>query len=247
LPPNGPGELRQRINLSEARTLESVLLFSNPFPTLHVTYHDPGLAIETVADDEVSESGEIAAASTPHAKRIKRLLSTSPINRLDKPISALRNALRNRFLDLHFWLQPVTITSVVAVLLAAAALFVYLRRPVPPVTAADLLQKSVLAEEAIAANGDQVLHRTINLEERAASGDLIARRRVEVWESASKGISARRLFDEKGSLIAGDLRRTDGVQTLYSHTSRPQIKPLPQSTTSVLATINFENAWQFLP
>jgi RNA polymerase sigma factor (sigma-70 family) len=247
LPPNGPGELHLRVNLSEARTLESALLFSNPFPTLHVTYHDPALAVEAVVDSEVSEPGEIATAPRSQEKRIRRLRLSSPINKFDKPISTLAKALGDRLLNSGFWLRPGAITAVFAVLLVAAALFVYRPRPVTVVTAADLLQKAALAEQAIAANRNQVLHRTINLEERAGSGEVIARRRVEVWQSAANGISARRLFDDKGSLMAGDWRRSDGVQTLYSHAARPQIKPVPPSGTNAPVAINFENAWQFLP
>lgn len=247
LPPNGPGELRQRVNLSEARTLESALLFSNPFPTLHVTYHDPALAVEPVTSSETSEPGDIAAAPTPHEKRIKRLRLSSPIKSFDKPLSLLAMALRSRFLSAHFWLRPGMITAVVALLLVAATLFVYLRQPAPVVTAADLLQRSALAEEALAANRNQVLHRTINLEERRAGGEVIARRRIEVWQSAANGISARRLFDQKGSLIAGDWRRADGVQTLYHHGSRPQLRQAPDAHSAVTASLNFENVWQFLP
>jgi len=267
LPPNGPGELRQRVVLSEARTLESALLFSNPFPTLHVTYHDPALAVEAATDKEVAEPGEIGTAPTPQDKRIRRLRVSSPIKKLDKPISALAKALRDRFLTPRFWLRPGAVTAVFAVLLVAVSLSVYLRRPAPVLTAADLLQRAALAEDAIAANRNQVLHRTINLEvsvpgagrgpqagsplgvgDATGSGQqLIARQKIEVWQSAANGISARRLFDDKGTLVAGDWRRSDGVQTLYSHAARPQIKPVPQTGDGAPVAINFENAWQFLP
>src|SRR6266540_3700844 len=246
LPPSGPGELRQRIGLSEARTLESALLFSNPFPTLHVTYHDPALAVEAVADTDITESGEIASSHTPQEKRISRLRSSGAIKKLDQPISALRKAVRDQLFNLRFWLRPATITALVTIGLIAAVILLELRQPAPVVTAADLLQRSALAEEALATNPNQVLHRTISFEERAASGDVIARRRIEVWQNASNGLSARRLFDDKGSLIAGDWRRADGVQTLYHHGTRPQIKPVPQ-TGSGVAALTFENAWQFLP
>src|SRR6266508_2575997 len=246
LPPSGPGELRQRIGLSEARTLESALLFSNPFPTLHVTYHDPALAVEAVADTDITQSGEIASSHTPQEKRISRLRSSGAIKKLDQPISALRKAVRDQLFNLRFWLRPATITALVTIGLIAAVILLELRQPAPVVTAADLLQRSALAEEALASNPNQVLHRTISFEERAASGDVIARRRIEVWHNASNGLSARRLFDDKGSLIAGDWRRADGVQPLYHHGTRPQIKPVPQ-TGSSMAAPTFENAWQFLP
>lgn len=252
LPPNGPGELSQRVNLSEARMLESKLLFNNPFPTLNVTYHDPALAVEAVQDTEVTESSEIASAASPQQSRIKRLRLSSPSG-LDRPISRFGKALHDRFLNFQFWLRPATVTTLVAVCLIAATLFLYLRRPETTLTAADVLQRAALAEHAIGANLNQVLHRTVSLKvsvlgaEATGSGRrLISRRKIEVWQSAANGISARRLFDEKGSLIAGDWRRADGVQTLYHHGSRPQIKPIPGSGAAS-SLINFDNAWQFLP
>jgi DNA-directed RNA polymerase specialized sigma24 family protein len=247
LPPNGPGELRERVSLSEARTLESALLFSNPFPTLHVTYHDPALAVEAATDIEFAEAGEVSTGPTPQDSRIKRLRLSSPIKKLDKPISAIVQALRSRFLNLHFWARPASLTALIAIVVIAAVVFLELRGPAPVVTAADLLQRSTLAEEALASNREQVLHRTINLEEKTASSGVIARRRIEVWQSAASGVSARRLFDEKGALIAGDWRRADGVRTLYSHSSRPQIKSVPEKQGAVTASLSFENAWQFLP
>src|SRR5207245_758510 len=87
------------------------------------------------------------------------------------------------------------------------------RRKHPPLTAEALLHQSAASEEMLAGHADQVIHRTIDLEERRVArlpneGDeLIAHRRVEVWESAEKGVTARRLFDEKDQLIAGDWRR----------------------------------------
>src|SRR6266545_4171156 len=160
LPPNGPGELRQRVDLSEARSLESALLFSNPFPTLHVTYHDPALAVEAVADTDITESGEIASSHTPQEKRISRLRSSGAIKKLDQPISALRKAVRDQLFNLRFWLRPATITALVTIGLIAAVILLELRQPAPVVTAADLLQRSALAEDALANDRNQVLHRT---------------------------------------------------------------------------------------
>ena len=240
LPPNGPGELRQRVSLSESRTLESALLFSNPFPTLHVTYHDPALAVEAAVDGEVTEAGDIVTSQTPQQKRINRLRLSSPIKKLDKPISSFVKALRERFLNLHFWLKPATITAMIAVGLIAAVILLELRQPAPPLTAADLLQRSTQAEEAIAAMPDTVLHRTLQLEERSSSGDLIARRRIESWQSGERGVIARRLYNEKNDLIAGDWRRSDGVQTLYHHGSQPRL----QMRGSQSAIRSFEDVWQ---
>src|SRR5262249_9152526 len=97
--------------------------------------------------------------------------------------------------------------------------------------------------EAIAAHTDQVLHRTINLEEKSSVGVLLARRKIEVWQSAEKGITARRLYDEQGRLIAGDWRRSDGVQMLYHHRSASKL----QTPNTQSAVRNFDDVWQVDP
>jgi len=106
-------------------------------------------------------------------------------------------------------------------------------------------------EETITARTDQVLHRTINLEERkpepaavatGSSSDVIRRRRIEIWQSAEKGITARRLYDEKGRLIAGDWRRADGVQILYHHGRRPQLQLAPEKRART--PLSFDDVWQ---
>jgi len=66
--------------------------------------------------------------------------------------------LRARFLNLQFWLRPASVTALVAVSLIAVLILLNVRSPAPFVTAADLLHRSILAEEALAGNRDQILH-----------------------------------------------------------------------------------------
>lgn len=246
LPPNGPGELHQRMELSEARSLESSLLFNNPFPTLHVSYHDPALATAPAIQAEEVEVHEPPIA--PDADiRVKPGRIRPTIKKLGHQIPALVEALHARLLNARFWLRPGTVTALVALLLIAVVMFVEFRRTTPVVSAAELLERSSLAEDALASDRNQVLHRTISLEERNTSGDLIAHRRIEVWQSAEREISARRLYDDRGSLLAGDWRRADGVQTLYSHGSRPRIRAVPEKRGGDVAVLGFEDVWQFLP
>ncbi|MFN2533554.1 MAG: hypothetical protein ABR555_19915, partial [Pyrinomonadaceae bacterium] len=83
---------------------------------------------------------------------------------------------------------------------------------------------SALVEDAIASDYSRVTHRTINLEEKNAIGNVISRLRIELWQSPEKGVTARRLYDAKGALIAGDWRTADGLQTIYHHGVRPRIQ-----------------------
>lgn len=247
LPPNGPGELQQHIELSESRSLESSLLFSNPFPTLHVSYHDPALAtMASAEEDEIEPDEPLIVTADPDVKvKTERVKPT--IKNLPHTIQSMMAALRRRFLNAALLMRPGVVTALVAALVIAIALFIEFRRVTPTPSAAELLQQSALAEDALANDRNQALHRTINIEERNSAGALIALRRVEVWQSAERGISARRLYDDKGALLAGDWRRSDGVQTLYSHGVRPQIKPVPEARNREVAALTFNNAWQILP
>jgi hypothetical protein len=124
------------------------------------------------------------------------------------------------------------------------------RGPEKVFTAEELLARANAAEQTLGAQPDQVLHRTVTLEERVLSepGALttvptsIKRQRVEIWQSAERGITARRLYDEKGYLLRGDWTRSDGVQTIYHHASKTQVqRRSPQSA------IHDSELWQIDP
>ncbi len=242
-PPDGPIEHKKRVELSDHRSLELTLDFSESWPNVHVVYHDPTFATaeslvstESGSDRVLSEPPAVAGGHSRHQAR----------GRLSGWVSDLKRRLadvRHWSFDFGLFTRPSTVTAIVAALLVAVLVFVNLRHPITPVSAAELLQKSALAEEAIAARTDQVLHRTINLEEKSLTGALLARRKIDVWHSAERGITARRLYDEGGALVAGDWRRADGVQTLYHHRATPKLQtPNPQS-----AIRNFEDVWQLDP
>src|SRR5574341_668850 len=157
-------------------------------------------------------------------------------------LSSLVQRLRARLFTLRFWLRPATVTALFALALIVS-LLLYLRAPAPLPTASDLLSRSMVAEQAAAHQTNTVLHRTISLEVSVAGADrgpragsprggedatglprLLERRRIEIWQSADRGITARRLYNEQGQLVAGDWRRQDGVQALYQHGARPQLQ-----------------------
>src|SRR6266545_1617272 len=160
LPPNGPGELRQRIELSEARSLESSLLFSNPYPTLHVSYHDPALATATAAQAEEVEADEPLIVTPNPEVKVNTGRVNARIKKLGPKIPAFVAALRARLLNTRVWMRPRVVTALAALLLVSVALFIEFRRATPVVSAAELLQRSTLAEDALANDRNQVLHRT---------------------------------------------------------------------------------------
>ena len=233
-PPDGAFEQSLCIALSEGRSLEASLDFSGPCPSLQLVYNDPTLVGESVTVSIAEENTCATAASETQA-------ATSSAGS-----GTFKQTAEQLWRSLHkwsFWLKPSTVTALLAVILIAAVLFFGVRRVQPPgVSVAMLLSESAAAEKTMASRTDQVLHRTISLEEKSSTGALIARRKLEIWQSAERGLTARRLYDERGSLVAGDWRRA-GIQTIYHHGSRPQVQSVP----GPIAGLGFDNAWQLSP
>ncbi|HEY2972489.1 MAG TPA: RNA polymerase sigma factor, partial [Pyrinomonadaceae bacterium] len=261
LPPRGDVERVTRVELSDQRGLELKLRFDSPWPTLHVAYTDPLFITEVQSQkSNVQSLGSSMAVSKGVDNELQRLASN-----VQRPLDQKRGfwkALYSRIPEIGPWTfdlglltRPATVTVLFAIVFAAAFLMLRTRNPVTRVTAADLLRQAAQQEEIAASRTDQVVHRLISLEERKG-GELIAQRKIEVWQSAERGITARRLYDERGRLIAGDWRNRDGVQTIYHHGSQarlqirkagpPDGQPVrgasPQS-----AVRNVDDAWQFSP
>lgn len=240
-PPEGPGEQRLSIEFSGKRTIDLQLRFSSPWPTLHVVYHDPTFKEVESLVHEVTEQDTPATQSSRETPRQETGVGTTAWQHL----LSTAERLWSRLTDWNSWLRPGAITALFAVLLVVSFLIVRTRVTTPTVSAAELLSRSATAEETAAANVDQALHRTITLEERKVTGEVIARRRIEVWHSGGRGVTARRLYDERGALIAGDWRRGDGGQTIYHHGAQPQIKSLPEGHDQT--PVSFADAWQLSP
>jgi hypothetical protein len=152
-------------------------------------------------------------------------------------------------LDLGLFSRPSTITALFALILIAAVLL-SLRVPTRPLSAADLLQRSAAAEESVATRANQVVHRTINLEERMsepgaiATGSLIARRKIELWESGEQKARSLRVYDEKNQLVNGEWIKGGAARVLSHHGAK--LQPAPERKLSA-ASIAFADAWQVLP
>jgi len=226
LPPDGAYQRSTLVELSDDRTLEATLSFSNPWPAVQVLYRDPLASAELAmqADGVLEVDGKAKGNSAERAKTLHENL--------------ILRAWR-AFSTSGFRLQPGTVTAIISLVLIAALLVV--RFHVPAVSAAELLQRSTFAEETIASNPEVVVHRTINLEERAAnSAQVLSRRRIEVWQSAAQGIKLRRMYDEQNNLIAGEWSKADGASTVYQRGTKPQARMSPdESAKAVLQTGEF--------
>jgi len=226
LPPSGAYSRSVQVELSDKRMLAATLSFSNPWPTLQVTYSDPSMRTEAALQgDETS--------AIPSVVFDKNRQQARP--RLNSGDFTL--ALQRWLSKFVFWLRPGIVTAVVAMILIAS--LVMLRFSTPAVSAAELLHRATLSEEALVQNPALVLHRTISFEERVPnSGHVVSRNRVEIWQSAARGLKLRRLYDEHNSLTAGEWSRSDGTSSVYRRGSTPEVRTTPEVdvTKAILET-----------
>jgi len=220
----------QRVELSGGRSLELSMSCNAPWPLLRVTYHDPLLEEETERQEE-GERGRQGDKETRGLGEAELEESSPPL--LVPPSPPL----------LWRWLRPMPITAIVTTLLVAAWLLFTQFEP-RPVSAAALLRQVELREAAQQSQPELVIHRTIRLEERRAHDQsLLVRRRIEIWRSAARGVQARRLYDERDQLIAGEWRNHDGQTTLYRRAQQPQPSNIEPGATNALLN-DLDTIWR---
>jgi hypothetical protein len=247
-PPEGQAEYRNQVELSDGRRLDVQVDFAESRPQINVTYRDPtfGLVPATQnqnADQERQE--QLEKHSLPLSSRKAKLSRDAFSKRLTTLIRALRAVIAPGFL-----LRPGVVTALFALILIATALL-YLRVPTTSLSATELLRRSTAAEESIAARANQVIHRTITLEERSVPGavatgspqQLLSRRRIEFWQNGTEQV-ALRVYDEKNQLVNGQWIKGGTSRVLLHHGSKLQLSASAKPSPSSLA---FSETWQLLP
>lgn len=127
--------------------------------------------------------------------------------------------------------------------LVIGALFVSnLYVPAPNVSAAEIIQKTVAAEQSAENDTEKILRRVIDFEEKSPDGAVLKRRRIEIFNDAARKLSVRRLFDENNRLIAGEWRRKDGVSTTYAVEKMSELRFV--QTDRDIINQDLENIWQ---
>ena len=242
IPPEGSVDQLSSIELSDGRALDLALNFSETWPRLHAVYVDPML-------DEVGEADSERETSVPKSdSKIQTALDEdrglmAKARFLGGSVKQKAKDLRHLILDFELFTRPAVVTLLLATVLLGSLFILRMRTPVQPITPAGLLRQASTNEQAVLAKPNQVIHQTITLEERRSpGGELIVNRRIEVWQSADRGIEARRLYDERNALIAGDWRRSDGVQTLYHHGVSPRIQLAPEKRNT--KSLHTDDFWQ---
>ena len=205
-PPAGTGEQAVGVGLSDGRRLDISLKFQSPWPAVQVLYYDPTyreveeLASEPLKLDEATLSDAAVAVGQTEGQRHEQRILEAVGARLKGLLSG------------GFRLRPGAVTAALALLLITTLLVWRLQGPAS-VSAAELLSRSASAEEA--GTPGAVTHSVIRLEERRAGGPVRGARQIQVWRSAGTGLTVRRLYDERGQLMAGEWRNADGSRAVY--------------------------------
>jgi len=225
-PPNGEVEQTAQVELSEGRLLSVGISFDSAWPNLRLFYHDPQFTEARVED----------------SSRLEEDPSTAPVEarREEATKASFWRLCWNKVQQSAFWLRPGTVMVIVSALLLAGLMMMKMR--VEPVSAAALLNQAIGAEESAAGDLERAIHRTIQLEERRVSdGAILSSRHIETWQSRAGKVVARRLFDERGQLIAGEWRNDQGSRTLYRRGAKPS--PLPAMDARSDPMPGFDGVW----
>jgi DNA-directed RNA polymerase specialized sigma24 family protein len=208
--PIGAFEQREVVELSDERRIEISLNLKGIYPELQVAHYQPSSQPDAVSPlPSPVEEAEKIARSEPESK-----------------LSLLLNWF-SQWTSLRGF-RPRIAIAVGMILIAAWLIFDLTGKPI----AGDLLYRAAIAEasfrETMEAAPDQVFHRTIEIAETRSDNSVVARRRVEIWQNSGKRLEVRRLYDEKGDLIAGEWKTTDGSNVegrrLYRRGSRSQVE-----------------------
>lgn len=200
----------------------------------------------------------LRAITSPQSRSLDRL----PLEQEERILPAVGSASETRQAGLlnllrggklprrPVWSRPGFITATVSLLLIGALLFLRLN-VMPSVTAANLLERASAAEANPGEGRELAIHRVVNLEERHhPGGDLISRRRIEIWRDAAKDLNARRVYDEKGNLLAAEFARGrsstegDASRMIYRPNEAPRNEPPVRDPREAISNLEL---WQLEP
>jgi hypothetical protein len=114
----------------------------------------------------------------------------------------------------------------------------------PTVNAQQLLAHASAAEKAHDDNPNVVSHRSLQLEKRRYNDKhVLFRRRIEVWHSGALGITARRVYDDSGKLVAGEWSERNDSSSVYEHGAKTEISAGAENVSKALDSP--EELWKY--
>lgn len=229
-PPDGATEQTACMELSEGRRVEVSINFSDIRPRLTALYYDPLLKPAYALQQSTVEIQPLLQSN-------EEVLQT-PASLPEPPRFAFQPRLS--LFSLQWWLRPAWLTAALASILIIALLLV--PRPGSTLSASELFDQSVAAEEARLMRTDVIIHQVINFEEHQPDDDTVTnRRRIEIWMNMAKGLTARRVYNEKNELIAAAWT-TLGEQPLVYRRDMPQ-QLQRQSKPQLENLLGTDDAW----
>jgi anti-sigma factor RsiW len=150
-------------------------------------------------------------------------------------------AMPRIFLTQSFRARLVYGAVIVSALIIAIGLkFIWPSR----VSAGELLANSSAAEEVKANDVSLVLHRSLLLEKRRSDDrKVLDRRHIDLWRGGKNGVTARRVYDDSGRLVAGEWSQRDGSAEIYQRGLQPRSEEHAETVLALLKTP--EELWRF--
>ncbi|HQU84181.1 MAG TPA: sigma-70 family RNA polymerase sigma factor [Pyrinomonadaceae bacterium] len=207
---------------------------------IETIYEDPHFSVqnELITEDKTFDEFLNELKPKLQENEIFGTLLDSKNKQSDSILEKLKNALIPSFIGF----KTAFAGGSLAILLIAAIFFTRMFVLVPNISATEIIQKTVAAEQINEDDTERIIHRTFNFEEKNANGEIVKKRRIDFFSDAVRKISVRRLFDENGKLIAGEWRRKDGVSTTYGNGRLSELRLY--KTENEFLNGNLENIWQ---
>lgn len=175
-------EQRQRIALSDGRSLDLTLAFANDLPTIRVVYNDPLFAQVSILGDDVDDF-DVGIEASEDARQLD--LVREPKSAIEVPPRASISFRELRFFKLFApRMNPLFASAIVLALASAFCLILWLRSG-PGVTASAFLDRARMRDSSVALNSQPgVIFQKVRIKtptrtsERTLYRDMQRRRRV---------------------------------------------------------------------
>ena len=130
---------------------------------------------------------------------------------------------------LNAWLRPaLALASLTVVLFVVGLLIRRQLTDVPALSAAILIRDSENREHTLGNRHDRIVHRVLEFEDRLMASTSVQRRyRIETWNDAKTQAQARRVYDEKGELAAGEWATGGNPVTIFERGAKPDVTQEP--------------------
>lgn len=204
-----------QMELSDGRSLETRFYVEGDSPMLRVSYHTVpvrnAVAVTAVRtwqglSQDQSESTVAEPQTVEQVSSIHRFAARTLAAKLRALSIGSRNVWRS-----GLWLNPQVVTLLIASVLITGLILIWLR-----IDASTVLNRAVVAEE-YSNKSTGVLHRVFRLEQRRVGEGSTSVQTIKIWQDSGNDRIARRVYDERNLLMAGEWRTRNAARVIYHH------------------------------